>query len=141
MTNQQAQKDTPDPKVENISSTAVKETVGRTADAASRTPREAIRTARDLSGAFASSYGVFADGIQQLQHGYWRIVQKSVDLAASAPAEMMKCRNLTELSELQRDIFQKYLDGVVDANRTLMDVSTRVAENAVRPLQEQIGRA
>jgi hypothetical protein len=141
MTNQQAQKDTPDPKVENIASMAVKETVDRTADAASRTTREATRTAHDLSGAFAKSYGVFADGIQQLQHGYWRIVQQSVDIAASAPAEILKCRNLSELSLLQREIFHKYLDGVVDANRTLMDVSTRVAENAVRPLNGQIGRA
>jgi hypothetical protein len=151
MANQQAQKDTPESRVERISSMAseagangrqaVKETVSRTAEAASRATQDATRTARDLSGAFTNSYGVFADGIQELQHGYWRIVQKSVDIAANAPAEMMKCRSLTELSELQRDIFHRYLDGVVDANRTLMDVSVRVAENAVRPLQEQIGRA
>jgi hypothetical protein len=128
MTIQQAQKDTTDPKVENISSMAVKETVDRMADAACRTPREATRTARDLSGAFANSCGIFVDGIQQLQHGYLRILQKSVDIiAASAPAEIMKCRSLTELSLLQREIFHEYLDGVIDANRTLMDISVRVA--------------
>jgi hypothetical protein len=76
-----------------------------------------------------------------LQHGYWRIVQQSVDIAANTPTEMMRCRTLTELSELQRDIFHKYLDGVVDANRTLMDVSVRVTGTAVRPLQEHYGRA
>jgi hypothetical protein len=151
MANQQGQKDTTQPAVEHIAGTAheaaangrqtVKETVDRTADAAGRAADETVRTARDLTGAFANSYSVFADGIQELQHGYWRIVQQSVDIAANTPTEMMRCRTLTELSELQRDIFHKYLDGVVDANRTLMDVSVRVTGTAVRPLQEHYGRA
>jgi hypothetical protein len=152
MANQQTQKDMPEPKVEHVpgvahesgsgnSAQTVKEAAERVAGTAARATDEAARTARDLTGAFANSYNALADGIQELQHGYWRIVQQSVDIAATAPAEMMRCRNLTELSELQREIFSKYLDGVVDANRTLMDVSARVAGNAVRPLQEHVGRA
>jgi hypothetical protein len=150
MATQQAQKDT-DAALEHVAGAmhestangrqAAKETVAAVADTTQRAADEAARTARDLSGAFASSYGIFADGIQELQHGYWRIVQQSVDIAATAPAEMMRCRSLTELSELQRDIFHRYLDGVVDANRTLMDVSARVAGNAVKPLNEQVARA
>jgi hypothetical protein len=151
MANQQIQKDTTQPAIEHIAGAAheaasngrqaAKETVDRAADAAGRAADETARTARDLTGAFANSYSVFADGIQELQHGYWRIVQQSVDIAANTPTEMMRCRTLTELSELQRDIFHKYLDGVVDANRTLMDVSVRVTGTAVRPLQEHYGRA
>ena len=146
MANQQAQKDMPEPKAEPIAGAAhesglgngaqtVKEAAGRAVDTAARASGEAARTA------FASSYSVFADGVQELQHGYWRILQQSVDIAASAPAEMMRCRSLTELSELQREIIHKYLDGVADVNRTLMDVSARVAGNAVKPLHEHIGRA
>ena len=152
MANQQAQKDMPEPKAEPIAGAAhesglgngaqtEKEAAGRAVDTAARASGEAARTARDLTGAFTSSYSVFADGVQELQHGYWRILQQSVDIAASAPAEMMRCRSLTELSELQREIIHKYLDGVVDVNRTLMDVSARVAGNAVKPLHEHIGRA
>jgi len=152
MANQQMQKDMPEPKLEHIpgathegalgtGARAEKAAAERSADTAARATEEAARTAGDLTGAFANSYSVFADGIQELQHGYWRIVQQSVDIAASAPAEMMRCRSMTDLSELQREIFHKYLDGVVDVNRTLMDVSARVAGNAVKPLQEHIGRA
>lgn len=151
MANQQATKDT-EPKLEHIAGAvhesaahvrqAASETVDAAADTAQRATGEVARAARDLTGAFANSYGVLADGIQELQHGYWRVVQSSFDLATSAPAEMMRCRSLTELSELQREIFTKYLDGVADANRTLIDVSARVAGQAVRPLQEQAaGRA
>jgi hypothetical protein len=148
MANQQTQKDMPEP-VSGVAhesrsgngAHSVKEATDRVADATTRATDEADRAARDLSGAFANSYSVFADGIQELQHGYWRIVQQSVDIAATAPAEMMRCRSLTELSELQREIFHKYLDRVVDANRTLMDVSARVAGNVTKPLQEHIGRA
>jgi hypothetical protein len=152
MANQQMQKDIPEQKVEHVPGAlhdggsgngeqTGKEAADRIDATAVHTAEEAVRTARDLSGAFASSYSAFADGIQELQHGYWRIVQQSVDIAATAPAEMMRCRSLTELSELQRGIFHKYLDGVVNVNRTLMDVSTRVAGNAVKPLQEHIGRS
>ena len=149
MANQQTQKDTPEAKLEHIAGAvhetaangrqAAKETVDAAADTARRATDETVRATRDLGGAFANSYGVFADGIRELQHGYWRIVQNSFDIAASAPAEMMRCRSLTELSELQRGIFSKYLDGVVDANRTLIDVSARVAEKAARPLQGHAG--
>ena len=142
MANQQTQKDTPEAKLEHIAG-AAHEAAGNgphvVKEAAERTADEAVRITRDLGGAFANSYGVFADGIQELQHGYWRIVQNSFDIATSAPAEMMRCRSLTELSELQRGIFSKYLDGVVDANRTLIDVSARVAETAAKPLQGQAG--
>ena len=151
MANQQTQKDMPEPKVEHMPGAhesgtgngahTVREAAEKVAGSAARVTDEAARTTRDLTGAFANSYSVLADGIQELQHGYWRIVQQSVDIAATAPAEMMRCRNLTELSDLQREIFHKYLDGVVDVNRTLMDVSARVAGNAVKPLQEHMGRA
>jgi hypothetical protein len=152
MAAQQTQKDMPEPKVELMpgatresnsgnGAQSAKEAADRVAGTAARATEEATRTARDLTGAFANSYSVFADGIQELQHGYWRIVQQSVDIAATTPAEVMRCRNLTELSELQREIFNKYLDRVVDANRTLMDVSARVAGNAMKPLQEHMGRA
>ena len=137
MTNQQTQKDMTEPKVEAVSG-AAHENGAQTAKAAAD---EAARTARDLTGAFANSYSVFADGIQELQQGYWRIVQQSVDIAAAAPVEMMRCRSLTELSVLQREIVGKYFDGVADANRTLMDVSARVAGNVAKPLQGHIGRA
>lgn len=152
MANQQTQKDMPEPKVEPMPGVAhesglgngahtAKEAAERIADTAAQATNEAARTARDLTGAFANSYSAFADGIQELQHGYWRIVQQSVDIAATAPAEMMRCRSLTELSQLQREVFTKYLDGVADANRTLMDVSARVAGNVAKPLHEHIGRA
>jgi len=146
MANQQPTKDT-EPKLEHAAGAvhesvangrqAAREMVDAAADTTQRATGEVARAARDLTGAFANSYGVFADGIQELQHGYWRVVQSSFDLATSAPAEMMRCRSLTELSELQREIFTKYLDRVADANRTLIDVSARVAGQAVRPLQEQ----
>ena len=138
MANQQTQKDTPEAKVEHIAGTA-HEAADRVVDTAQRATDEAARATRDLTGAFATSYGVFADGIQELQHGYWRIVQNSFSIATSAPAEMMRCRSLTELSDLQREIFSKYLDGVVDANKTLIDVSARVAETATKPLHGQAG--
>lgn len=147
MATQQIQKDATEPKVEHIVGAAqegaangrqaVKATADAVAEATERATGEASRAARDLSGAFANSYSAFADGIQELQHGYWRIVQNSIDIAASAPAEMMRCRSLTELSELQRGILGRCLDGVVDANRTLMDVSARVAATAAKPLQER----
>ncbi|HEX4505648.1 MAG TPA: phasin family protein [Alphaproteobacteria bacterium] len=142
MANQQTQTDMTEPKVEHIpGAETMKAAAEHVAGTAARATDEAARTARELTGVFASSYSVFADGIQELQHGYWRIVQQSVDIAAHAPAEMMRCRSLTELSELQREILTKCLDGVADANRTLMDVSARVAGSAVKPLQEHIGRA
>ncbi len=150
MANQQTQKDTPEAKLEHIAGAvheagpgngahAVKEAVDRTVAAGGHAADEAVRVTRDLGGAFANSYGVFADGIQELQHGYWRIVQNSFDIATSRPPGWMRFGNLTELSELQREKFSKYLDGVADANRTLFDVSARVAETAAKPLQGQAG--
>jgi hypothetical protein len=138
MANQQTQKDTPEAKVEHIAGT-VQEAADRVADTARRTAGDAVSATRELTGAFTTSYGAFAEGIQELQHGYWRIVQNSFDIATSAPAEMMRCRNMTQLSELQREIFSKYLDGVVDANKMLIDVTARVAETAARPLHGQAG--
>jgi hypothetical protein len=116
-----------------------KEAVDRPAAPAERAPDAVAENAREATTALTTSYGVFAEGIQELQQGYWQIFQQSLDLATSAPAELMRCRNLMEVAEIQRGLLHRYLDRVADASRTLMDVSGRVIDTATRPLREHIG--
>ena len=117
-----------------------KEAVDRMPHTIDRSADATAARAHDMAIAFKTSYGVFADGIQELQHAYWNILQQSFDVAASAPAELMRCRNMTEVAEIQREVMHKCLDGLVDANRALMTVSNRVTENATKPLREQLGQ-
>jgi hypothetical protein len=46
----------------------------------------------------------------------------------------MQCRNVTEFAETQRELFRKGVDAWVDTNRRLLDISGRIAEDAMRPV-------
>lgn len=150
MANQQTVKDPQDVKAEiprgdhnggsGNGAQAAKTAADRMPHAIDRGADAAAARTHDMAIAFKTSYGVFTDGIQELQHAYWSILQQSFDVAASAPAELMRCRNMTEVAEIQREVLHKCLDGLVDANRALMNVSNRVTESATRPLREQQGQ-
>ena len=150
MANQQTVKDPQDAKADfpkgdhdggsGNGAHAAKEAVDRMAHTTDRSADAAAARAHDMAIALKTSYGVFADGIQELQHAYWNILQQSFDVAANAPAELMRCRNMTEVAEIQREVMHKCLDGLVDANRALMTVSNRVTESATKPLREQLGQ-
>src|ERR1700761_7415104 len=105
MATQQIQKDTQD-------------AVERTAATVDRAADVGAARAHDMTDAFRTSYGVFADGIQEIQQAYWQIVQQSFDVAATAPSELMRCKTMSDVAEIQRGIIQRCLDGIVDANRT-----------------------
>jgi len=117
---------------------AIAREIGRNAEAAAGDAEQAYETsadqARDQLSDLMSSYSIVMDGAQEFQRVFWDAFQHSLQATASGPVELMQCRNVTEFAETQRELFRKGVDAWVDTNRRLLDISGRIAEDAMRPV-------
>jgi hypothetical protein len=100
--------------------------------------RDSTEFAADRMNAVLSSYAVLAGGMQEVQRTYMDMLQRSIETAAQGPREFLRCTNLSEVAELQHELLKKGLDEWLDGGTKLLRVSSRIAENAVRPIEQRV---
>jgi hypothetical protein len=47
----------------------------------------------------------------------------------------LRCKNIIELAEVQRDLYIDALNHAFESTSRLLDIASRTAQDAVRPLQ------
>ena len=98
--------------------------------------RESTEFAAERMRVMLSAYSVIAGGLQEMQKTYVEALQRSMEMAASGPREMMQCKSLSDLASLQRDLLRRGLDEWFESGSKLIGVSSRIAEDAMRPVEE-----
>jgi hypothetical protein len=82
-----------------------------------------------------SSYMAFGRGLQQMQHAWLEMVEQTMGNATRKPQDLLRCKNIVELAEAQRDLYLEAVNYSVDSTGRLLDIAGRTAQDAVRPLQ------
>jgi hypothetical protein len=103
--------------------------------------RESSEFATDRINALLSAYAVLANGAQEIQRTYLEVLQHSMEVATAGQREFLHCKNLSDVAELQRDLLRKNIDEWLEGGSKLLRVSGRIAEDAVRPIEDRIGHA
>lgn len=93
--------------------------------------------ADNLRALFASCLSL-GHGMQQMQHVWLNMLDRSVNEAVHKPQDLLRCKSLVEFANTQRELYVDAIDSAMDASAALLQTAERAARSAMGPLQ---GRA
>jgi hypothetical protein len=97
--------------------------------------RDASERSAERVQALFSSYMTFGRGLQNMQHAWLEMIDHTMENAAHKPQDLLRCKNIIELAEVQRDLYIDALNHAFESTSRLLDIASRTAQDAVRPLQ------
>ena len=100
----------------------------------------ADRTSDDMH-ALISSYTRLGRGIQEMQHAYFDLLRQGLDRLQRKPQDIWRARSMVEIAEVQRDLFTNALETGLSITSTLLQLSGRIVQDAIQPLQDRSQRA
>ncbi len=92
------------------------------------------RSAERVQALFSSAM-MMSRGLQSMQQAWLEMVDHSMEHATHKPQDLLRCKNLVELAEVQRDLYLDALNHAFESTSRLLDLAGRTAQDAVRPLQ------
>jgi hypothetical protein len=99
--------------------------------------REAAeRTAGDVHALF-DSWASLGRGLQHWQHAYFDHLQQWGESIARKPQNLIQSKSPVEFAEIQRDVYVDLVSITFRASTTLLQLAGKIAQDAVRPLQER----
>jgi hypothetical protein len=93
-------------------------------------------TADNLKTLFNASLSL-GRGIQQMQHTWLNLLDRSVNDAARKPQDLLRCKSPVEFAEAQREIFVQSIDRAIETSTTMLQLAERVVRDAIGPLQSK----
>ena len=100
--------------------------------------RDASERSAERVKALFSSYMTFGRGLQTMQHAWLEMVDHTMGNAVHKPQDLLRCKNIVELAEVQRDLYIDAVNHAFESTSRLLDMAGRTAQEAVRPLQSHI---
>jgi hypothetical protein len=97
--------------------------------------RDAAERSADRLQALFASYVALGRGMQQMQHTWLETMDHTLENAVRKPQDMLRCSNVIELAEVQRDLYLEGLHHAFETNSRLLEMAGRVVQDAVRPMQ------
>jgi hypothetical protein len=99
--------------------------------------RDASERSAERMQALFSSYLTFGRGLQTMQHAWLELIDHTLENATHKPQDLLRCKNVVELAEVQRDLYIDALNHAVESTSRMLDIAGRTAQDAVRPLQSR----
>jgi hypothetical protein len=85
--------------------------------------------------ALVSSCMLLGRGLQKMQHVWLEMLDRSMEHAAHRPQDLLRCKTLVEVAEVQRDLYIDAVNHAFESSSRLLELAGRTAQEAVRPLQ------
>jgi hypothetical protein len=92
------------------------------------------RSAGNLQSLF-SSWLTISRGAQQMQHAWLEMIDHALSRAAHKPQDLLRCRDLVELAEAQRDLYIDTVNQAVGSSTHMLQLAGRAVQEAARPLE------
>ncbi len=87
--------------------------------------------------ALVSSCMTLGRGMQKMQHVWLEMLDHSMGHAAHKPQDLLRCKTLVEVAEVQRDLYMDAVSHAVTSSARLLELAGETAQDAARPLQAQ----
>ncbi len=97
--------------------------------------RDASERSSERVHALFSSCMTFGRGMQTLQHAWLEMLDHTMENAAHKPQDILRCKNVVELAEVQRDLYIDAINHAFESTSRLLDIAGRTAQDAVKPLR------
>lgn len=92
------------------------------------------RSAERVQALFSSAMTV-GRGLQSMQHAWLEMIDHTMEHAAHKPQDLLRCKTIVELAEVQRDLYLDAINHAFDSTSRILDLAGRTAQDAVRPLR------
>ena len=97
--------------------------------------RDASERSAERVQALLSSAMMMGRGLQSMQHAWFEMVDHTMEHAAHKPQDLLRCKNVVELAEVQRDLYLDAINHAFESTGRLLDLASRTVQDAVRPLR------
>jgi hypothetical protein len=97
--------------------------------------RDASERSAERVQALFSSAMVMGRGLQNMQHAWLEMMDHTMENATHKPQDLLRCKNMVELAEVQRDLYLNAINHAFESTSRLLDLAGRTAQDAVRPLR------
>jgi uncharacterized protein (DUF1778 family) len=97
--------------------------------------RDASDRSAECMQALFAGYLTFGRGLQAIQHAWLESADHAIEAATHKPRDMLRCKNVIELAEVQRDLYIDALNHAFESTSRLLDIAGRTAQDTVRSLQ------
>lgn len=97
--------------------------------------RDASERSAERVQALFSSVMMMGRGLQTMQHAWFEMVDHTMEHAAHKPQDLLRCKNVVELAEVQRDLYLNAVNHAFESTSRLLDLAGRTVQDAVRPLR------
>ncbi|CAH2600024.1 protein of unknown function [Rhodovastum atsumiense] len=102
---------------------------------------EAYREASERSAgdvqAMVASFASLSRGAQHWQNTWFELMQNAFGRAQRRHHDLLGCRSMVALAEVQRDMYLEAVEDMLGANTRLLRLAGQIVEEAARPLQER----
>jgi hypothetical protein len=92
------------------------------------------RSSERVQALFSSAFAV-SRGLQNMQHAWFEMLDHTMEHASHKPQDLLRCKNATEVAEMQRDLYLEAINHAFESTNRLLDLTGRTAQDAVRPLR------
>lgn len=97
--------------------------------------RDAAERSAERVQALISSAMTVGRGLTSMQHAWFEMVDHSMESAAHKPGDLLRCKTMTELAEVQRDLYLDAINHAFESTTRLLEMAGRTAQDAVGPLR------
>jgi len=97
--------------------------------------RDASERSAERVQALFSSAMLVGRGLQSMQHAWLEMIDHTMEHGAHKPQDLLRCKNVVELAEVQRDLYLDAINHAFETTGRLLDMAGRTAQDAVRPLR------
>lgn len=95
-------------------------------------------TAEDFQ-AIATCSTIAAGGMTELRQAWMECLSRGLRAGARASREMMGCRTIDQLADVQRSFLKESLENLLEGSAQLLRISGRISEDARRPIEDRVG--
>ena len=99
--------------------------------------REASENAAGNVQALLTSYLHLGRGMQEMQQAYFDLLDRAVERTSRKRQDLLRAKSVEEFARVQRDMYVDTVDRTLEATVTLLQLGSRAAQEALRPLQNR----
>jgi hypothetical protein len=97
--------------------------------------RDASEESAGRVKALFSSWMAMGLGFQRMQHAWLGILDHTVKNAAQKPQDILRCKTMVEVAEVQRDLCNSAISQTLELSSHLFGLMNHMAQDAARPLR------
>ena len=99
--------------------------------------REATERTADDVHALIASWENYGRGLQRWQHTWFDLLQQSVGRFDRKRQELLRANSVEEFADVQRDMYIDFVNHMLNAGTTLLQLAGQITQSAAEPLQQR----